>query len=76
MAAVVACGHGAVLSHRSAAELWGIYGRDRRPSDGGGRSIEVIEVTTPVGQPSRRIVRVTPGSPCSGTGSCGLHGVG
>jgi hypothetical protein len=47
MAAVVACGHGALLSHRSAAELWGIYGCDRRPSEAGGRSIEVIEVTVP-----------------------------
>jgi hypothetical protein len=37
LAAVLACGPGAVLSHRSAAELWGIH----RPRDGD------IEVTTP-----------------------------
>ena len=31
MAAVLACGDGAVLSHRSAAELWGIgYEENRR----------------------------------------------
>ena len=32
MAAVLACGEGAVLSHRSAAELWGIGTRARRVS--------------------------------------------
>jgi very-short-patch-repair endonuclease/predicted transcriptional regulator of viral defense system len=32
MAAVLACGDGAVLSHRSAAALWGV-GPDRRPID-------------------------------------------
>jgi very-short-patch-repair endonuclease len=37
MAAVLACGRGAVLSHRSAAALWGIRGRSHR----------AIEVTTP-----------------------------
>jgi Protein of unknown function (DUF559) len=37
MAAVLACGPGAVLSHRSAATLWGIRGASSRP----------IEVTTP-----------------------------
>jgi very-short-patch-repair endonuclease len=37
MAAVLACGEGAALSHRSAAELWGLH-RSDRPS---------IDVTTP-----------------------------
>jgi very-short-patch-repair endonuclease len=37
MAAVLACGDGAVLSHRSAAALWGIRGVRRGP----------VEVTTP-----------------------------
>jgi very-short-patch-repair endonuclease len=36
MAAVLACGEGAVLSHLSAAELWGIRRRARRISGGGG----------------------------------------
>lgn len=39
MAAVLACGEGAVLSHRSAAALWGI----RRPGD---HAIEVAAPTT------------------------------
>jgi len=33
MAAVLACGDGAVLSHRSAAELWGIGYEDRKRID-------------------------------------------
>jgi very-short-patch-repair endonuclease len=37
MAAVLACGDGAVLSHLSAAELWGIRRPDRRPLEAGGR---------------------------------------
>ena len=37
MAAVLACGNGAVLSHLSAAELWGIRRPVHRPSDAGGR---------------------------------------
>ena len=41
MAAVLASGHGAVLSHRSAAELWGIR------KHGG----PIAEVTTPVWRP-------------------------
>lgn len=36
MAAVLACGEGAVLSHTSAAELWGIRRHVRRPSAAGG----------------------------------------
>ena len=47
MAAVLACGEGAVLSHRSAAELWGM----RRPS--GGR----IDVTSPRHPRGNRSVR-------------------
>ena len=40
MAAVLACGPGAVLSHRSAAALWGIRGRSRAGDrgDGGAKS--------------------------------------
>jgi very-short-patch-repair endonuclease len=46
MAAVLACGEGAVLSHRSAAELWGIRRRDRRPMEAGGRGeLSPIDVT-------------------------------
>jgi very-short-patch-repair endonuclease len=37
MAAVLACGEGAFLSHHSAAELWGIRRRDRQPPEAGGR---------------------------------------
>jgi very-short-patch-repair endonuclease len=47
MAAVLAYGEGAVLSHRSAAELWGI-GRPRRasPAAGGGQTT-AVDVTVP-----------------------------
>ncbi len=45
MAGVLACGDGAVLSHRSAAELCGIRRRARRPSAAGGR--EAADVTVP-----------------------------
>ncbi|HKH22424.1 MAG TPA: hypothetical protein VKA88_02290 [Solirubrobacterales bacterium] len=37
MAAVLACGKGAALSHLSAAELWGIRRRVRRLSEADGR---------------------------------------
>jgi very-short-patch-repair endonuclease len=48
MAAVLACGEGAVLSHRSAAELWGIRRGDRRRSEAGGRGESaLIDVTVP-----------------------------
>lgn len=47
MAAVLACGEGAVLSHRSAAALWGI----RRPGD------HTIEVTVPSDTRSSRNIR-------------------
>lgn len=43
MAAVLACGGGAVLSHGSAAALWGI-----------GPSPPVVEVTIPIASPRRR----------------------
>lgn len=47
MAAVLACGQGAMLSHRSAAELWGIAGR------------AAFEVTVPaVRKPRRPGIRV------------------
>jgi very-short-patch-repair endonuclease len=47
MAAVLACGEGAVLSHRSAGELWRIL-RPRRRSEAGGRSDESpVHVTVP-----------------------------
>jgi very-short-patch-repair endonuclease len=49
MAAVLACGPGAVLSHRSAAELWGIR-RGARRGDG---EPERIDVTIP-GTPGRK----------------------
>ena len=48
MAAVLACGEGAVLSHTSAAELWGIRRRVRRLSDAGGtRRTGPVHVTVP-----------------------------
>ncbi len=47
MAAVLACGPGAVLSHRSAAELWSIR-RARRPSTAGGPcERDPIDVSVP-----------------------------
>jgi very-short-patch-repair endonuclease len=50
MAAVLACGHGAVLSHRSAAALWRLL----RPTEG------PIEVTVPTqaGRKKRRGIRL------------------
>ena len=48
MAAVLACGEGAVLSHVSAAELWGIRPRTRRPRQAGGRDeVADVHVTIP-----------------------------
>lgn len=48
MAAVLACGEGAVLSHLNAAELWGIHRRVRRLSDVGGRAeVADVHVTVP-----------------------------
>lgn len=48
MAAVLSCGDGAVLSHRSAAWLWGLTSRFRRP----------IEVTAKSPRDTRRLIRV------------------
>jgi very-short-patch-repair endonuclease len=46
MAAVLACGQGAVLSHLSAAELWGISRRRRRRTEaGGGEELPDVHVT-------------------------------
>jgi len=48
MAAVLACGDGAVLSHLSAAELWGIHRPVRRPSEVGRRGeVPDVHVTVP-----------------------------
>lgn len=48
MAAVLACGDGAVLSHLSAAGLWGIRRRIRRVSESGGRGeSDPVHVTVP-----------------------------
>jgi len=48
MAAVLACGDGAVLSHLSAAGLWGIRRRIRRVSESGGRGeSDPMHVTVP-----------------------------
>ena len=48
IAAVLACGDGAVLSHLSAAELWGIRRRIRRVSESGGRGeSDPVHVTVP-----------------------------
>jgi very-short-patch-repair endonuclease len=48
MAAVLACGDGAVLSHISAAELWGMHRRVRRPLRAGGRDeVPDVHVTVP-----------------------------
>jgi very-short-patch-repair endonuclease len=60
MAAVLACGNDAVLSHRSAAELWGMLGRLRRPSDAGGGGYAIVEVTVPRrgGRARRRGIRI------------------
>jgi very-short-patch-repair endonuclease len=46
MAAVLACGDGAVLSHRSAGELWGIVRPHARQADGRGEAARV-DVTVP-----------------------------
>jgi very-short-patch-repair endonuclease len=48
MEAVLACGAGAVLSHLSAAELWGIRRRVRPLSEAGGRGeLPDVHVTVP-----------------------------
>jgi very-short-patch-repair endonuclease len=47
MAAVLACGDGAVLSHLSAGELWGIRRRPRRLSEAGGGGDAAVHVTVP-----------------------------
>jgi very-short-patch-repair endonuclease len=48
MAAVLACAKGAVLSHLSAAELWGIWSHVRRPSETGGRDeVADVHITVP-----------------------------
>jgi very-short-patch-repair endonuclease len=55
MAAVLACGEGAVLSHLSAAELWGIRRRVRRQSEAGGRGGHTtVHVTIPSTAGKRR----------------------
>jgi len=57
MAAVLACGEGAVLSHISAGELWNILRRDRQPSSAAVRP-SMPHVTVPGEARSRRRVRV------------------
>jgi hypothetical protein len=51
MAAVLACGDGAVLSHLSAGTLWGILQPDRRArsrgSLGNSPGVAVVDVTVP-----------------------------
>jgi very-short-patch-repair endonuclease len=47
MAGVLAYGRGAVLSHLSAAELWGIHRRHRRPSDTGRSEVPDAHITVP-----------------------------
>jgi very-short-patch-repair endonuclease len=48
MAAVLACGEGAVLSHLSAADLWGIRRRVRRLAEAGRRGeVPDVHVTVP-----------------------------
>jgi very-short-patch-repair endonuclease len=55
MAAVLACGEGAVLSHTSAAELWGIRRRVRRLSETGRRGERAaVHVTVPSTAGKRR----------------------
>jgi len=55
MAAVLACGEGAVLSHMSAAELWGIRRRARERSDAGRRGgVRAVHVTVPSTAGKRR----------------------
>jgi very-short-patch-repair endonuclease len=55
MAAVLACGAGAVLSHRSAAELWAIDRRARRlPGTAGRSASRPVDVTVPVTRGKRR----------------------
>jgi very-short-patch-repair endonuclease len=55
MAAVLACGDGAVLSNLSAAELWGIRRRVRRLSEAGGPGqVDPVHVTVPSAAGKRR----------------------
>jgi very-short-patch-repair endonuclease len=57
MAAVLACGPGAVLSHRSAGELWRMLGSGRPPSAAGVR-LSTPHVTVPGEARSRRGIKV------------------
>jgi very-short-patch-repair endonuclease len=54
MAAVLACGSGAVLSHQSAAELWGMRRRIRRLSPAGEYGELAVHVTVPTTAGKRR----------------------
>jgi very-short-patch-repair endonuclease len=58
MTAVLACGDGAVLSHTSAGELWGML-RSRRPSFPAGFDVDVhVTVPSEAGRQSRRGIKV------------------
>jgi very-short-patch-repair endonuclease len=77
MAAVLACGEGAVLSHRSAAALWGMFGRARRPSEAGGPGDGAVDVTVPggagrAGRPGIRLHRSHTLSPADCTLRAGI----
>ncbi len=54
MAATLACGPGALLSHRSAAELWGICRVPDRRSNGGRAGPGEIDVVVPAGLSKQR----------------------
>jgi very-short-patch-repair endonuclease len=51
IAAVMACGRGAVLSHLDAAALWKVYGSTKGPGRRGRRAGAAIHVTTPSRSP-------------------------
>lgn len=57
MAAVLACGPGAVLSHTSAALLWGMI-RPSRPSSSAGVQLSIPHITVPGEAKSRKGIRV------------------
>lgn len=67
MAAVLACGDGAVLSHRSAAVLWGMLGRQAGP----------VHVTVPTrgGRRARSGIRIHRSPHLPGAATARRHGI-
>jgi very-short-patch-repair endonuclease len=78
MAAVLACGGNAVLSHTSAAELWGIRRRVRRLSEAGqdaGLGPAHVTVPSTAGKRKRRGIALHRSTPLTARHSTRLDGI-